>query len=134
MKINTNTWHYRLWKASFTHKWDVPDETDLCRYCHRVFWQLLGIAALCGAILFCAGTLLVGAAMILYKGFWLNPGIAFPVTGILAAVITVLVLYKRWLKGSPKHSTNDANLASSWVAARKQKVCPLVEFTDEDNG
>jgi len=125
MKINKDSWHYKLWRKSFNYSETIPTETDLCRYCHRVFWQVVGIAM----IIFTIGVVLALLGLILYKGFWLNTGTAFAVTGIAALVIGAIYLYNRWLNGSPKPK-QEPTLASSWMQARKENVCPLVEFEE----
>ncbi len=131
MKIDKSSWHYKLWRKSFEDKWRVPEETDLCRYCHRVFWQVLGIAALAGMVLVCIGCLLGLLGMFLYKGLWQNTGVTLTVLAIGGAIIGLIVLYVKWLKGGPKKQ--NTTLLGSWASARKQQVCPLVEFTDEDD-
>lgn len=133
MKINKDTWHYNLWRKSFPYRENVPEETDLCRYCHKVFWQIMGIAALAGMILAGVGCLLVLAFMLVYQGFWLHTLTTFKVIGVGIAVIVPIVLYVRWLNSKSVRKVSNGNLVTHWVAAKKQSVCPLVEFSDDDD-
>lgn len=136
MKINKDSWHYKLWVKSFGYRphYDIPKDTDLCRYCHKVFWQLVSIGMLASMLLIFAGGILLLTALLLYKGVWLNPMIALKVVGIGGAIIVPIVLYNRWLNSNRKtKAVKEQNLLVSWVAAKKENVCPLVEFTDTDN-
>ncbi len=132
MKINKQSWHYKLWRKSFSDKLDIPDDTDLCRYCHRVFWQVIGYAALAGMVLVTVGAALGLLFLIAYHGFWLHTGTALKVIAIGAAVIGLIVLYVRWLKGN-RYKRTPKTLVGKYAQASKQKVCPLVEFTSEDD-
>ncbi len=132
MKINKSAWHYKLWKKSFDgHTEYAPSETDLCRYCHRVFWQVLGLAVLAALLIVTIGGGLFMLGLAFYKGLWLNTGTSLLVLASIAAVIGVVYLYTRWLKGSPKPKQDDS-LVGNWMAARKENVCPLVDFEDEE--
>ncbi len=131
MKINTETWHYKLWRKSFSHGDYIPDETDLCRYCHKVFWQLVGYAAMACMILVTIGMLLAMVGMFIYKGLYLNTSVTLEVTGAIAVIIVGIVLYVRWLNRG-KSYRQPQTLIGKYAAASKQKVCPLVEFTSDE--
>lgn len=132
MKIDKNTWHYKLWRKSFILSRDVPDETDLCRYCHKVFWQLMGIAAMAGMFVMAIGCVLGLVGIFLYRGLWLNTEITLRVIGVIAPIVLLVYLYHRWLNGKRRPSSNNTGLVKSWMTARKQSVCPLVEFSDDN--
>lgn len=133
MKINKDTWHYKLWLKSFSDKWEVPRETDLCRYCHRVFWKLAGIALLGTMVVVTIGMAIALLVIIAYQGFWLHTGTFMKVVGAAVLAITLIVLYVRWLK-EKRHRPEPKTLVGKYARASKQKVCPLVQFTsDEDD-
>ncbi len=132
MKINKSAWHYKLWKKSFNgYNEYAPSETDLCRYCHRVFWQVLGLAVLAALLVVTIGGGLALLGIGLYQGLWKHTGTSLLVLGAIAAAVGVVYLYQRWLCGKPKPKQDD-NLVGSWMAARKENVCPLIDFEDEE--
>lgn len=125
MNINTSSWHYKLWLQSFADRSLVPHDTDLCRYCHRVFWILAfyGFLAILGAVFvgMCAMMLyFVGAASIAHTGTMAK------IIGSIVCAIVPVALYMKWINRS--HSEEPKTLIGKWFQARKQKVCPLVEF------
>lgn len=128
MKINTETWHYKLWRKSFSHGEYIPDETDLCRYCHRVFWQVIGYAAFACMILALIGCALALLGMFVYKGLYQNTAVTLEVTAAIAVAVTLVVLYVRWLNRG-KSYRRPQTLIGKYALASKQKVCPLVKFT-----
>ncbi len=127
MRLNTKSWHYKLWAGSFSHYEHRPTSTDLCRYCHRVFWQLVLYAFMFGCIGMLIFMLGYGA---IYQGLVLHTKVALIVGGAIAAVIGAVVLYTRWLHGSPSYQ-QPKTLVGKYARAAKQGVCPLVTFSSE---
>lgn len=128
MKLNKDSWHYKLWCDTFDVYEPVPTSTDLCRYCHRIFWR--GFLYIVMAIMVIAAFFVVGYAFI-YKCLIQNTFITLTICGVLLGIVGIIVLYIMWLKrdrGYRKPKT----LVGKWVQARKQQVCPLVEFVDSD--
>jgi hypothetical protein len=98
-----------------------------------VFWQVVGIGALVAMILAGVGCLLGLLFILAYQGFWLHTVPTLIGTVIVVGAITTLVLYTKWLNSSKVSRTvSNPSLVSHWVAARKQSVCPLVEFSDDN--
>lgn len=127
MTLNTNSWHYKLWCGSFSSYEHRPTSTDLCRYCHRVFWQLVAYGFMIGAIGLCVFALTYGLG---YKLLWQHPVPTLIVGAIAGTIILLVVLYNRWLHGSPSY-TQPKTLAGKYARAAKQGVCPLVTFSSE---
>lgn len=128
MTLDKNSWHYKLWASGYD-RGDLPSSTDLCRYCHRVFWQLFirGLmVVMVGALLWMLG---YGA---LYQGLFLHTKVALIVGGSIAAVIGAIILYARWLHGDRKYKPEPKTLVGKYARAAKQGVCPLVTFNEED--
>lgn len=130
MKINKDSWHYKVWRKSFQYKSNIPEETDLCRYCHKVFWALVGYAALVSLLCVSVGGL---AAVVFYvygyKGLWLHTLPTVLGTLAVATVILAIVFYNRWLNRGRSYS-EPKTLVGQYARATKQRVCPLVEFED----
>lgn len=131
MKINKDSWHYKLWAKTFDRH-EIPEETDLCRYCHKVFWQCFAIACFVSMIIV-AVVMALALLVMLGRAFWLHTGVALQVTVAIAAAITVLVLYVRWLTRSRYSRPEPKTLVGQYARATKQRVCPLVEFTDDES-
>lgn len=131
MKINKDSWHYKLWRKSFSFGERVPEDTDLCRYCHKVFWALVGYAALASMCIFLVVTVIMLLGLI-GRGFWLHTGLAIKITLAATTAITAIVLYVRWLNRGRSYR-EPTTLVGKYASATKQRVCPLVEFTDSED-
>lgn len=133
MRIDKSSWHYRVWKASFGDKTPYAN-TDLCHYFWRVVLFMLGVT-----VMGCAAVAAVGAMV--YYGFvktWVGWGI---VTVVAVVVPTVLGLQyldsrrKRRKLGRPvkivkPKAPKEPGLIRQFMKAHKEKVCPLIEFTN----
>jgi hypothetical protein len=131
MKLNKNSWHYKLWRKSFTFDERAPEETDLCRYCHKVFWQLVSYAALASMVVTLVIMCLWGLYLFIVKGLGQHTLLTLEIVAGIAATVTALVLYVRWLTRGRSYR-EPKTLVGKFAHASKQRVCPLVEFTDSD--
>lgn len=131
MKINKDSWHYKVWNSTFDSTFDryniTPTDTDLCRYCHRIFWRLVmytfGSATLLSAI----GIL---AWLVFYDGLFLHTGITLIAFATIGIAISSIVLYNRWLSGHHAYQ-EPTTLLGKYMQANKQRVCPIVEFESD---
>jgi membrane protein implicated in regulation of membrane protease activity len=130
VKINKDSWHYKLWRKSFTFGERVPEDTDLCRYCHKVFWQLVAYAALASMVVVLIG-LVIALLVMIGRAAWLHAGLALEITLGSAAAIAAVVFYVRWLNRGRSYR-EPKTLVGKYAAATKQRVCPLVEFTTDE--
>lgn len=129
MKIKTNTWHYRWWRWTYGDNY-LPDQTNLCSYVQRIFWITLGHVFIYVLLVF-AILLLVGFVGLLeYQGWrYHTMGTAIG-HGSVVVSIGLLALYA---------ATTDANydreptLVGKWISAKKQGVCPLIEFEEPES-
>lgn len=126
MQINKNSWHYKVWASTFDTYNPAPESTDLCRYCHRIFWRLALYMTLIAMTIFSVGMLAYG---IFYKGLYQNTMATLILTAIIGVVVGSLYLYNRWLNGN-KYATEPKTLIGKYAHASKQKVCPLVQFKE----
>ncbi len=128
MKLNTKSWHYRMWAGSYDSYRDIPEQTDLCHYCHRVFWQLVLRAFLGFLIAWLVG--LAGVVLYIYtvQGLYHHTVGTLIGTAIAAALIVGVIFYNRWLNGKYATTTEAKTLAGKWLGARKERICPVVEF------
>lgn len=125
MKLKVNSWHYRMWEDSYGPHQRTPDTTDLCRYCHRVFWQLMARLVIAFILVALAGGVVFGLG---YKCLYQHPLGTLEVLGIMTAIAAAIVFYTRWLDS--KRASEPTSLLGKWMQARKQKVCPVVEFDE----
>ena len=130
MRISKESWHYRL-----VRWFDIGSEygsTSLCRY----FWQIVFAIFLCVGM----GVGGIGAAIIVTLPLWHMFHWAFGLQmiaifiglceiGILTYGLVTLVKERHWheirkgLREAPEPS-----LLYAWAKAKKDKVCPLVDF------
>ena len=131
MKINENSWHYKFWAFTFENYGKVPKRTNLCFYSQRIFWSA-ALYLIAGSMLLVAFSIVLWG--IFYLGFWKHTGISFAILGGLVAITTVsigAVMYKeRRARREISHpgEKHEPNIFFQWLSAKKQKVCPLVEF------
>lgn len=125
MQINKNSWHYKLWAKTYDYR-DEPSSTDLCRYCHRVFWRLMVYLLLAVMSIYVIGMI---GYFVFYQGLFHHTLLTLGIGAVIAVGITALVLYNRWLDGN-KTKAEPATLVGQYLSASKQKVCPLVEFKE----
>lgn len=151
MNINTSSWHYRynVWR---TTEWKTKSKNTLCSYFWFTIFNLF-VAVLVGA--FAIAVLFLGGDLInavVYKWFSVNCDtfpyysgyLVYIVYGVIFWGITILgsigIAFlvvsvselKQWvcnkMNSTPKK--NDG-LILSWVKAKKNKLCPLINFVEK---
>jgi hypothetical protein len=122
MVVNKNSWHYKFWSWTYHNRYDVPQETNLCNYCQRIFWLGLMHLFLGSMVLFLVLALLYA---IFVQGFYYHTGLSFIILGAIVAVIGGTLGYAWW---ADSREYREPGLVGQWVSAKKQKICPLVEF------
>lgn len=151
MKISRNSWHYRL-QTRFFHT--IP--TNLCQYVWRLLWSVLwSLVFGLGVIiigLFAIGILIcvVWSWILAFQGqFMWNTstehsmysvvGLGFMVT--ISIVVTFFIcllgkIYGKLLALYPKQkkkikkTKSRPNIFYAWLKAKKEKICPLIEYDD----
>lgn len=126
MQINKSSWHYKFWKLTLIDS-VPPTTTNLCRYVQRIFWCGLLILLTASLILFLSSYVVYA---IFYLGFWQHTLISFEVLGVFVAIVAAVLLFFKW-RSSTSHQ--EPGLVGQWVRAKKERVCPLITFTDEQS-
>ena len=137
MRINKNSWHYRL--IQFADK--IPSK-NLCMY----FWQVIGCS-----FMFLIMSIVIAAALTLIPLSMFGPifmalSSAIEVFGIILWMITGFIslgFAKDWVLTNPKHwlsrniwkrkehvKDKEPNIVFEYIKAKKRKVCPPLEFVD----
>lgn len=155
MKVNKNSWHYKAVTGdtlgvSGISYWKVS--RSLCMY----FWQVLGM------LIYKAGILLIGLPIILsiFVVIPLTSLVGWVVTGnvvrgdtgliiLFAEVCAILIFlivfggsvaynkyedfqYKKMLKEDDNPVEKEPNLVVEFIKAKKEKLCPMLEFVEEN--
>jgi hypothetical protein len=123
MIINKNSWHYKVY--DWTYRYGTPEHTSLCQYMRR-----LTFVPLCLVLLLVAETLLVqhfGKHVLAIEWHFLLIAICLLLGGAVGvgSFVGFLVLVEYIAE------SNNTQLFSQWVRAKKQGICPLVEFADD---
>lgn len=137
IKINKNSWHYRVLGHPF--KSDLRyTNVGICKY----FWMVVG--SLLG---WCGAGVLALAIVVTFVG-WIPVGIGWLITGNLlsleffalsfgatTAVFLVWVGFtlKDLIKGKLRNRKKRPNILFEYVKAKKQRVCPLVEVVHDNS-
>jgi uncharacterized membrane protein YfbV (UPF0208 family) len=134
MKINKDTWHYKLWDKSYGYDMP-PDNTNLCDYCKKIFWEVSARVLLVLIALLAIGILIGGPCFAIYAACWKHNYEALTMCGVITASAVAVVGVMTWIeymaKRSVKPKTESNNLLVNWFKAKKEKVCPLIEFADD---
>ena len=145
MKISTDSWHYKMLTEEFmfmSGKSSYSVSNSLCIY----FWQvvmrfLYGVGAgFVYASPFVFPTLLFTGIpfereSLLYfiTGLWV--GLGFLISALVAMALVVMVLKYLWGKlrssVSGVKAPKQVNIATAYIKAKKDKVCPMLEFVDD---
>lgn len=108
MQISKRSWHYRLLKRTGHQPYEIPD--DLCGYMRRVGFTVFVVVPL-----FCVlGPIVIGL-------MWLEKHLFPRVVSGIARVFT----------RKPPPEDKPESLFRAWLRAKKERICPLIEFTDE---
>jgi hypothetical protein len=120
MIINKNSWHYKIYRWTYWNNgFGVPNQTNLCQYVQRLFWMSLVNVF----IILLLATLLLCISGGLVKFGWQHP---LALLGIIATTIAVLFLIGLFIWTKEKIETT--RITNAWLAAKKEKICPLVKF------
>lgn len=159
MKVNKNSWHYKLMKY---FKFDIIDDlkygenVTLCRY----FWNTIGsILTLLGAIM--VGISSAGIASLVLLAFVIAPisyltqsylGFGWDMATELGVVMIWIVwvmiplgvgleatirgnmrVFPSWMKFKifPPAASSKPNILVEYIKAKKSKFCPLIELDKE---
>lgn len=119
MIINKRSWHYYVWEWTYAVCKDyshVPATSNLCSYMQRV----VILAPLLMSYLLVAGIILLPLFIV----------------GRLLQIIVMLPFGYRptgvypddYTKFTTATTSQQPNIFKEWIKAKKQKVCPLIEF------
>lgn len=149
MKVNKNSWHYRLLTGEIfgiegINSWNVS--SSLCLY----FWQVVFALLWKGVALFFLIPFVINALLIMPMTFilgWITTGVMLQGdTGLTKLVIELIVIIGcviTWaglsLYTFLKDKTDlagvvekEPNLFVEYIKAKKNKLCPIIEFVEED--
>lgn len=122
MQVSTTAWHYRFLRAM-----ECRRPSNLCSY----FWMVVLHMAL---VVFFAGIALVVMALLVAPilAIWFEWFEQVMIVGYviwLAILGVTWALYRHWRRTQMGYVKQPDGLALSWVKAKKDKVCPLIEYT-----
>ena len=129
MKIKRTSWHYKIstfWADSGREeKWD----DNLCRY----FWGVVGVLFV-SFLYLCFFGILIRAVGFIIHDYFTSPffiSITIMIAFILSSMIfpILAIYYLREKIGKPLEIPK-ANLLFEYLKAKKEKVCPLIEYHD----
>lgn len=143
MKVNVNSWHFRtVCRMNFT------PSRSLCVYFWQVVWSTfmlyLVFPAILLVILICGVAFMpipVGDFLLWIFGadvnieglnsYLLRLGIGY--IGIILVVgFWILCAYLKEKRSEKVASEKQDSILTSYIKAKKSKICPIIEFTDGD--
>jgi hypothetical protein len=138
MVINKSAWHYKLTKLTVGRYVDISE--SLCGY----FWQVvlcLYTTFLVLPIMILGGWVIISGDVLLddFSGVALYVMTALSVNGILlwscvSGVIVVFIMaIVEYFNRKQKHN-HEPSLVKEYIKSKKQKICPIIEFKDNEKG
>lgn len=132
MKVNRRSWHYRA--VDFVFSWGGPSR-NLCLYFWQVVWACVWACV-------CAPLLAIFFAVWASTPFWwwaMPEILPMAFTGAFFEIFILCILWReyrsdlRWKGKLPTkrrkgRETKYPSLFAEWVRAKKQKICPILEF------
>jgi len=134
MRVKINSWHYKL--ICFA---DFGIPNNLCAYFWKVVFSALFLVAMAIFVLFLAATATIAVTSFIWVWFF---GIEYEI-GIFAMIMYCFVgFFILHSKSYPqrgiwaveivgRRESTEPNLLIEWIRAKKQKICPMIEFIDE---
>lgn len=119
MKIKRKSWHYKI--SNFGADYEKTND-NICRY----FWRLIGK---CAITVF--GTL-GGIVLILAyftSHYWISTTIAV-LWACLTVALPILAIWFLREKLGKSPEMPHGSIVVEYIKAKKEKVCPLIEYTD----
>lgn len=149
MKVNKNSWHYKLLTGDIfgiqgVNSWNVS--SSLCLY----FWQVVFMLLWKGVALFFLTPFVINSLLILPLAsiFGLittgvivqgDTGLTVLVMELIVIIVFVIVWAGLSLYTFLKDKTDlaevvekEPNLFVEYLKAKKNKLCPIIEFVEED--
>lgn len=132
MKVSKKSWHYRWMKKIGFHP-----PSNLCAYFWTTVWSIL-VFPVIAAVALVAATLLLAPFWTLFFDNWgwqQAASVIGVVEIILLSVVLTFTISDRW--GEERHEKygyygrKPDSMLKQWFKAKKQKVCPLIEYTNE---
>ena len=137
MKVNTNSWHFRAVDFAFdsipkslcTYFWAVVAGCEL----QVVLWTV-GVAILVGAIYFTVIPFVMLFGLLPYTATWVELSMVASFSCYLTIGLILFNSYwketlKPKLHNRPKRAKRES-LVGAYVRAKKQRICPTLEFVD----
>ena len=133
MKIRKTAWHYNFYNFSFEHgAHGAPEKTSLCLYFWRTVFGMFKILFIVVAVL----VILFSIGAVIY-----NWPLASLGGGAVGAVCILTVHYwsrmrnyvnKTLYRTVDEVEEREPGLLRSYLKAKKDKICPLIEFVEEE--
>jgi hypothetical protein len=121
MEIRKSAWHYKLFTTSFESGFSAATESNFCSY----FWRVVGgmLKILC--VIVVALCLLLGIGYMIFQFPLYCAGGAFAAIAVINAPRVVNLV-----RGG---ASKEPGLLRAYLRARKDKICPLITFVDDDD-
>jgi hypothetical protein len=124
MKISKESWHYRLMKwAGIT---DPTVRTNLCSYMRGIFLTIT------------IPTILIYLLLNLEQNQIFEAAIIVVIFDIAILVLLGYAILSNFYSENIKHvlfpnriKRKEPNVFIEWLKAKKQKICPMIEFTND---
>lgn len=141
MNVSKNAWHYKVLMVEDQQK--IQYGTNLCAYFWMVVVALLMWTAGIAAAVLVISAVGICAWLATYVWYFMIGGAfgieSFEVRNILLSLVVNGILIAAWLwsifvrarSKRKKEVRESSNILVEYVKAKKQRICPIIEFEDD---
>jgi len=127
--------------AESSHSYRLRDRTDLCHFFRTIF-VYMPLTLLCNLLFWAMVVFFLYISPVLLFGTWKAPALQFGIITVVALLVWVCLFMgdklAKWRYRRPERrherrqrsAENKLRIIREWLRAKKEKVCPLVEFVD----
>src|ERR1017187_275473 len=131
MIVNKSSWHYKWWKKCGGNCYSR--NVSLCSYVQRIFWMSLVVAIPISVIASCAGVILYGFGCAFYYhtvNTFIYAGLFILLCSIILGICYFFIEYLPNKKTHSDDPDKEPGIIGQWLQAKKDKVCPIIDFED----
>ncbi|ATN93066.1 hypothetical protein CPT_Melville_092 [Salmonella phage Melville] len=151
MIINTSSWHCRIYDFFFS---SFTRPNSLCVYFWKIVFSLIMSASVIFSILFACSLIGVDLAIYLLSSIGISNSVGSVILGTIIGIIVIstifgvlvginLLCYKvqskiyatrlknRIKKIEAGEKTESKSIVIQYIKARKEKICPLIDFVEK---
>lgn len=128
MKVKMNSWHYRF--NDFVDPINPNNSMTLCKYFWMTVWHLFSMTFV--IVIIASFVFKLIQLMFFTKSGLIFTGLIIVAFGIGYVLMKIVVKMSEYSQGKKLVKQQKTNLIREYVKSYKRKVCPIIEFVDDN--